>query len=225
MKCYIAVGGDIPMTQDAVASLQQEFKHENIHGEIILINNTENSIKEYFSDTNITILDMPVALLHGQSINLMLKLTIHNNDPFCMALHNDAELKEGALYEILDYYEQIKDTKWGAICLGHNNGDAFVLWNPLFNTTENVWHNPFLFPMYYMDNHYYRIMQLRGWNIHHTDNDLIIHSGSHMIKNNIVWRRTNDIVFKYHGLIYKEIWGGYPGGETVVDPTARGLCP
>jgi len=228
MICYIPVGGDLDLTEDAVRSIIQEYENNNIPGEIILINNT-NTVLELNQISNsyerITIMNPPVPLLHGQSINWMIKDTYTKGNPFCMSLHNDAKLQPGALKEMLEYYETIKATQWGAITLGRNNGDAFVFWNPLFNYTENVWHNPFLFPMYYMDNHYYRIMTLRGWKIYNTEHDLIYHSGSHMIKNDPVWRNINNIVFKYHGLIYKEIWGGYPGYETSCDLYAHGTLP
>lgn len=222
--CYIPCGGDLHLTHRAVASLADELANDYPYASIVVINNTEGPIEVPGADD---IVDMPVRLLHGQSINYMIRDAAARREPFCMSLHNDAKLYPGAVKELLDKWAEIQytNTRWGAITLGHNNGDAFVLWNPRFFIDENVWHLPFLHPFYYLDNTMYRMMELRGYEIIHTENDLILHEGSHTIRNDPVWRRINDICFKHHGSIYAELWGGYPGSETINDPTARGIYP
>jgi len=220
VTCYIPCGGDLQLTERAIKSFWDEIGRTEHEAKLVVINNTETPIGEMRAD----VINMPVRLLHGQSINWMIRQTRRAKDAFCMSLHNDAMLYPGALQEILDKWDEVQynDPRWGTITLGHNNGDAFVLWNPEFFFTENVWHNPVLLPFYFLDNHLYRLMELRGWTIYHTENDLVLHEGSHTIKNDPVARRVNDIVFPHHGAIYKDIWGGMPGEETSRDPYARG---
>lgn len=220
--CYIPCGGDLYLTQRAVESLLPQLA-EYPGTRAVILNNTEAPI-DPADFPGAVIEPMPVRLLHGQSINWMVRDAYKNQEPFCMSLHNDAKLYPGAVKELLDKWQEIQytNTRWGAITLGHNNGDAFVLWNPEFFHKENVWHDPVLLPFYYLDNHMYRIMELRGYPIIRTEHDLLLHEGSHSIKNDPILRRKNDIVFKYHGMIYNEIWGGYPGSETSNDPYASG---
>ena len=221
--CYIPCAGDPPLTQRAVDSLLKELE-DYPDASIVILNNMEKPLFIDYPPSRLAIVDMPVRLLHGQSINLIIREACNTEQPFAMSLHNDAMLYPGAVKELLAEWERVQaiDPKWGTIMLGHNNGDAFVLWNPAYNYAENVWHDPFLLPMYYMDNHYYRIQELRGWHRYSTEHDLLLHEGSHSIKNDPIMRRKNDIVFRHHGAIYKDIWGGLPGSETSNDPYANG---
>ena len=214
----------------AVASVVPQLRKHSIRTyPVMILDNSEGLITDddakELEDLGAVIQRMRVGLLHGQSINWMVRDAHDMNSPFCMSLHNDAWLHEGAVDEILRKYEEMKETTWSSIFLGKHNGDAFVLWNPHFVYHENVWHLPFLHPFYYLDNTMYRMMQLRGWTNMSTDNDLITHEGSHTIKHDPVWRRINNVCFKYHGNIYNEIWGGYPGNEKISDPTLTGIYP
>lgn len=225
--CFIPCGGDTSLTCRALVSLFDELK-DYPNGRIAIVNNTERDLTNELPPSDIMeIVDMPVKLLHGQTINWMVKEAKRRNEPFCMSLHNDAMLHAGALKELLDKWEEIRyiDDKWATIHLGSRNGDAFVVWNPEFFFRENVWHLPFLHPFYYLDNTMYRMMVLRNWHIYGTEHDRILHEGSHTIKFDPVWKRINDICFPHHGAIYAELWGGYPGNETIADPTARGIYP
>lgn len=226
-SCFIPCGGDLTLTCRAITSLVKELETFP-NSRIVVVNNTERSIGgDLPAIKNLEIVDMPVKLLHGQTINWMVREAKRRQEPFCMSLHNDAMLYPGALQELLDKWGEIRytDNRWATIHLGNQNGDAFVLWNPEFFFTEGVWHLPFLHPFYYLDNTMYRMMCLRGWSIYGTEHDLILHEGSHTIKFDPVWKRINEICFTHHGAIYVELWGGYPGNETIADPTAKGIYP
>lgn len=228
--CYIPVSRDIDLTKRAVASVVPQLqKYTDRIYPVVILDNTEGGLSDddeiEFEEMGAAVERMKVGLLHGQSINWMVRDAKEMASPFCMSLHNDAELHDGAVDEIMNKYEKVKDTAWSSIFLGQNNGDAFVLWNPEFFYTEKVWHLPFLHPFYYLDNTMYRMMELRNWTNHRTDNDLITHEGSHTIKKDPVWQRINNVCFKYHGMIYNEIWGGYPGSEKSVDVTLTGIYP
>jgi hypothetical protein len=221
MECYIPVGGDLYLTHRAVDSLIRDAPDLNI----VLVNNTEQDIRSQFASPRFSVVDMPVRLLHGQSINWMVRDTAKRGSPFCMSLHNDAYVNPGAISDIVSRYEEVKDTPWSAIFSGSKTGDALVLWNPTFFYKEKVWHLPGLLPFYYLDNLMYRMMSLRNWHLYNSGEGFVVHEGSHTIKNNAVQSRINDICFKYHGMIYNEIWGGPPGKETSKDITANGVYP
>lgn len=228
--CYIPVSRDVDLTKRAVASVVPQLrKHTDRTYPVLIIDNTEGEITledaREFEKMGAAIETMKVGLLHGQSINWMVRDAKEINAPFCMSLHNDAVLHDGAVDEIIAKYEEIKDTPWSSIFLGSHNGDAFVLWNPEFFYKEKIWHLPFLHPFYYLDNTMYRMMQLRNWKNCSTEHDLITHEGSHTIKKDPVWQRINNVCFKYHGMIYNEIWNGYPGHEKSADLTLTGIYP
>lgn len=146
--------------------------------------------------------------------------------PFAMTLHTDASLLPGAMADILEKYEEVKDKKWGMI-FGGAGWEVFAMYNWRFFVEENVWHDPYLFPFYYQDNHLYRIMMLRGWSheYSHSPVPTINHKSSHYLKEDPVFRRKNDIAFPIHGMIYAAIWGGLPGAERSTDPYANGTLP
>lgn len=224
MTCYIPVGGDLDLTKRAVDSLLiQDIAPSDL--EIMLINNTEKAIEGFEDYPNVSIMDMPVRLLHGQSINFMVRHAASQGMGGCLSLHNDAMLHKGALLEMFNKYEEVKDTKWGYIVLGHGNGDACVIWNPKFFIEEHVWHQPAFLPFYYLDNLLYRTMELRGYVCHRTEHSLLTHEGSHSIKNDPVQRRMNELAFGLQGQIYASVWGGLPGQEQSNDPTANGIYP
>lgn len=225
-RCYIAYGGDKHLLDKAIQSLYDDGICNVVPGRPIVV--MDNTLQ-------LTVNDLPWycelitpsdRLLHGQSINAFIRMALKNKEDFVMSLHTDAVVHKGAIQNLIDAYEKHGNKKWGCIVTGTGLGDAFCLWNPQFSLKEDIWHDPFLFPMYYMDNNFYRLMDLRGWTrLNVGENNLITHTGSHSIRNSPVFNMKNNIAFKYHGMIYSEIWGGLPGQETIHDCTARGLFP
>lgn len=143
-----------------------------------------------------------------------------------MATHADSELLPGAMENMLQNYERIKDTKWG-ILFGSHGGHIFSLTNIAFHVNENFWYDVNLLPFYYMDNLAYRVMQLRGYSTPTCESptQLVNHVSSHYIRGNPVYKKRNDITFPGYGQIYINTWGGLPGQEKVSDPTVYGMYP
>jgi hypothetical protein len=162
----------------------------------------------------------------------MIKDCLATDQPFCLNTHTDTELLEGAIETAVLEYERIAGTRWYARGLG---SAVYVMYNPVFFETENVWFDSFLFPFYYMDNHMGRIAMLRGWSDCLVPRDtsipmtgyteepaLIKHVSSHFLKDNPIFAAKNAVAFGPHGQTYVNIWGGLPGAETSMDPYARG---
>jgi hypothetical protein len=237
-KIYIPFGGDMPFLNKAINSIIPQIEeHSSYEGKkIVVINNTMEDISTQIEHADkVDIWGLPFELTHAQEANWAIKDTLKTNQPFCLFTHTDAELLPGAIEAVIDAYEKVKDTKWYAVGVG---SAVLVIHNPLFYMTENVWYDPFLFPMYYMDNHIGRIANLRGWSdwlyphtppmphTGYTGEPLYIkHVGSHHLKNNPIFKAKNDVAFDNDGQTYIDIWGGLPGSETSFDPYAKNTLP
>lgn len=227
-RCYIPFARNIGLLNAAINSvIPQIEEYSTFPGKkIVVVNDSEGPIDHLIERMDaVEIYELPYRLKmsHALQCNWMIRDAIASCQPFCMSLHSDAELLPGAMKDMLGKYEQIKDSKWG-MAFGAHGGHIFCISNLEFFQRENVWYDPFLFPFYYMDNHMYRIMNLRGWVSHTTDTpvQLVEHVSSHYLKEDDIFRRKNDIAFGAHGAIYARIWGGLPGAETSIDPYASG---
>jgi hypothetical protein len=221
-RIYIPFGGDNALLNKCVNSVipQMDAYSSYEDKKIVVMNNSDGPISIDRLDA-VDIWEMPFELVHAQQMNWMLKDAVKEGYPICVQLHTDAELLPGAMKCMIETYEQIKDTKWFAYGIG---GSIFVALNPDFFVKENVWYDPFLFPMYYMDNHIGRIANLRGWsdNTYGLGTPLVNHVSSHHLKTNPIFRARNNAAFSAHGQTYANIWGGLPGAETSRDPYAGG---
>jgi hypothetical protein len=228
-RIYIPFGQDIDLLNKAISSVVPQIKIlSSFEGKkVVVINNSGKPIDALIAyPEEVEIKELPFELVHAQEANWMISMAIDNGEPFCMTTHTDSELLPGAMSCILDKYEQIKSTRWSVVgtVLWHT---VFALYNVEFFETEQVWHDPMLFPFYYMDNHMGRLMTLRGWPGYIADSQgpIILHKRSHMIAGNAVYARKNSLVFAEASQIYAAIWGGVPGAETSSDIYANGTLP
>jgi hypothetical protein len=159
--------------------------------------------------------------LYPQVLNWAIREAIANEDEFMFQFHDDAMAYPGLMKEMVETYERVKGTNWSAIFGGA--GDHCSFYNQKYNQTFDVWYDAFLFPHYFMDNHYFRIATLRGWPIVDTVNKLTLHEGSAGLRNGNFGFK-NQMAFPHSATLYASIWGGGPGAETVTDPNARGLA-
>jgi hypothetical protein len=225
-RIYIPFGGNVDLLNKAITSIIPQIKeHSSYKGaKIVVINNSGESINQSIPQ-EVEIWELPFELTHAQEANWVLKDAIQGQQSFCLMTHTDVILLPGAMDKLFIEYEKIKNTKWYVVGVG---APAFLAYNLNFFIEEDVWHDPFLFPFYFMDDHMERIAVLRGWESYlpHThDPSILTHVISHTIKENAIFKKKNDIAFLYHEAIYCEIWGGLPGEETVMDIYANGILP
>lgn len=197
---------------DAVRSLENQVDR------FCIINNTGEPLE--MVSIKMDIYDSPVPLLYGQSLNYAIKKT--KDEPYCIWAHNDIIVKDGAIQALLNKYEEVKDTRWGQILSDY---DSLCLFNPKFFVEQGMWEEYMLFPFYFSDNHRARLMTLTDYKIYSCSEaaEKVHHLGSNSIRFDFQYRRRNEWMFKHHGNLYREIWGGDPGFERVSDATLGGL--
>jgi hypothetical protein len=227
-RMYIAFAGNVILLNKAIASIIPQINEFSTWEgkKIVIINNSMKPIEGLEHPEAVEIWQLPFELTHAQECNWMIRDCYDTDQPFCLSTHTDSELLPGAMKVIVDEYAIIKDTKWYARGIG---SPVFVAYNPKFFVEENVWFDPFLLPFYYMDNHVGRVAMLRGWSdkcvMGEPTTQLLKHVSSHVLKEDPIFRKKNNIAYKSHGDIYAAIWGGRPGAETVTDPYASGTLP
>lgn len=230
-RMYIPFARDVDLLNKCINSIYPQMREYSVYEgkPIVVMNNSGKSIDGLLEHPEeVDVWELPFELMHAQQMNWMFKDTLKEGYPFTLTTHTDSELMPGAIKAMLNEYERIKDTKWYAFGIG---GPIFVAFNPQFFVQENIWYDAFLFPFYYMDNHMGRLAKLRGWSDHAVfigespDVPLVKHVSSHFLKTDPIFCKKNSIAFPAHGLIYKTIWGGLPGSETVTDPYANGTLP
>lgn len=230
-RCVIPFSGNYDHLRWAIETCYSEaIKFSTLDVPVVVFNNsgaTFDASQVHGSTGHFTLVDLLEPLLLPNTLNWAIRQARANGDEFMMWMHDDAAIRCNGFKLIMDKYHQVKGSRWGMIFLG-KDGDTCSLYNPEFNFTENVWYDPFLFPMYFMDCHYSRIMRLRGWTLEYANwdhpVDYVIHSGSHSLTDVPMLRRKNDLVQPEQRSLYRKIWGGDPGQETVNDPHANGTC-
>jgi len=221
--CYIPLREDEDLLKQAIAGLYDQVDSFKI------INSTQRNIAPYLADIN-PLLKFDFITPHSplcfeQALNAAIKDSIKEKDiEFIIWGHNDIVVQPGAVDALVEKYEEVKGTKWGVI---YGTYDTLCLFNPRFFIDENIWGDPALFPNYFGDNHRYRLMDLRGYARYDCDKaaQLIKHIGSQTITRHPYYGIINGMTFDLEGQLYRNIWGGGPGSETVTDPTCHGLYP
>jgi len=182
-----------------------------------IINNTLEKLNidikyDYF------IYNSPVPLNFSQSINYAFRENDKND--FMLWSHIDVTLNDNALDSLYNKYIEVKNKKWYQV---RTNYDSFAIYNHKVFLENNILYDELLFPLYFNDKHAYRLMELRGYNFFETNENLVNHHTGMSIKTNKTIGRKNKMMFEEQGFVYKKIWGGFPGEETITDPNANGV--
>lgn len=230
-RIYISFARNMELLNKCIASIVPQInEHSTWQGKkIVVINDSQTDITgQYVFPEEVEVFEFPYRIKVSPAVmgDYVVKDAHFTGQPFAMTLHTDAELLPGAMEDLLKKYDEVADQKWGMI-FGGAGWQVFALYNPRFFFEEDIWHDPYLFPFYYQDNHLYRLMMLRGWQQYASDSPVptIIHKSSHYLKEDPIFRRKNDIAFPAHGAIYAAIWGGLPGYERSNDKYANGTIP
>lgn len=232
-RCVIPYTGNPDLLRKAIASVRHELsKHSTVdQGRIVVMNNRRGKTEpDFIMEPDVLWLPFIEPMLLPQVLNMAIQSTVRNGDDFMFWMHDDAELRPGALKIMLDKRNELESSgaKWGAI-FSTGAGDVASIYNPKYNYETESWYEPLLFPLYFMDCHYFRAMAAKGWTLEmsHNEGDLIIvdHVGSHTIKENPVMRAKNDFLQRGWSDVYERIWGGRPGSETVLDAVGAHTVP
>lgn len=231
-RCIIPFTGNYDSLNWAIESMHREIvKWTYLDKPIIVFNNTKQDFDWDKINKNMignfTVEDYYEPYLLPQILNWGIRRAKKLGEDFMFWMHDDAALHCNGLKILLDKYEEVKDLKWASIYLS-KMGDVCSLYNFNYNYTENVWYEPILFPLYFMDCHYTRIARLKGWSIEYANwdppKDYVVHPGSHTIKENQRLNTINNFMQESWRLVFEKIWGGQPGQETITDPNAQGTA-
>jgi len=227
--------GNKKLLARAVESVRRELrKHSTLsNGTILIIDNVPGgSVHETDREDHEVHWQFgpEEPMLLPQVLNWAIRRARKNHEEFMFWMHDDAELRPGALKIMLDKRNELeaRGEKWGAI-FSTGAGDVASFYNPRYNFETNSWYEPLLFPMYFMDCHYFRCMAAKSWKLElsHNEGDMVIvdHVGSHTIKEDAAMRAKNDFLQRPWSELYERIWGGRPGSETILDAVAAGTLP
>lgn len=234
-RVVIPFTGNRALLDKAIESVRSELrKHSEVTvSSIVIIDNVRGGsvINTDREDHEVLWEHLPTEpMLLPQVLNWAIQRAEKNFDDFMFWMHDDAELRPGALKIMLDKRNELeaRGVKWGAI-FSTGAGDVASFYNPKYNFQTNSWYEPLLFPMYFMDCHYFRCMAAKGWELHqsHNEGDMVIvdHVGSHTIKEDAAMRAKNDFLQRPWSELYERIWGGRPGSETILDAVTAGTLP
>jgi hypothetical protein len=156
----------------------------------------------------------PVPFLFTQTMNWELEETLRRGRPFCVHMHNDAIIPEGACEKLLDCARQISQEheRWGVIYTLH---DILCVYNP--RVFADIGGYDTNFAAYFSDNDYFRRMELGGWK-RFISGIKVGHVGSQTINSDPMLRHINNVTFPLYREYYRAKWGGVPDYEQFTHP-------
>lgn len=183
-----------------------------LHEDFTIIDNSPDRWVEY--EPPIRVFRPPVPLSFSQTMNWEMEETARRQKAFCIHMHSDALIPDGACEQLLSYARSIRNTdpKWGVI---YTHYDVLAAYNP--ETYKSIGGYDTIFPAYFSDNDWYRRLELAGWTRINSGIQ-IGHIGSQTINSDAYLRHLNAITFPLYREYYRQKWGGGPGAETLYDP-------
>lgn len=156
----------------------------------------------------------PVPFLFTQTMNWELEETLRRGKTFCVHMHNDAIIPEGACEKLLDYARKInqENERWGIIYTLH---DILCVYNA--KVFADIGGYDTNFAAYFSDNDYFRRMELAGWT-RIVSGIEVGHVGSQTINSDPLLRHVNSITFPLYREYYRAKWGGVPDQERFTHP-------
>lgn len=155
-----------------------------------------------------------VPLIFTQTMNWLLGEALRRGKTYCVSMHNDAVIPEGAVEKLLEFARDVNSQKerWGVI---YTHYDVLCVYNPKVYADIGGWdHN---FQWYFSDNDYFRRMDLAGWERLNTGIE-VGHLASSTIKSDPYLNFVNGITFPLVRQYYRAKWGGDPGEERLNHP-------
>jgi hypothetical protein len=165
----------------------------------------------------ISVFTPPVPLSFTQTMNWELEETLRQRKLFCLHMHSDAVIPEGACEHLLDYARTYNEhsQRWAVI---YAHYDVLCIYNPKALRTVGPFDTNF--SAYFSDNDWYRRCDLANWTRINFEmaGPKVEHIGSQTINSDPYLKFVNGITFPLYREYYRIKWGGYPGDEVFVHP-------
>lgn len=180
-----------------------------------------NSGKKIPIDTkHFTVIDRFGRLTFKQTQNAMREYAIINNYDYYCFMHNDGEVIDNTVERLINFADNLinQKVKWSAI---FTNYDVLCAYSTECVKKIGKWGDSKWLESqqsgYYLDNDYYRRMQLSTYRYFFIGHKGVLHNEfSNTVKDETerrIWDEQREIVVKH----YIQKWGGLPGEETVTD--------
>lgn len=160
-----------------------------------------------------------MAMSYSQSMNLFQQEADRQGYPFWLFMHSDGMAQRQDFERLVSLAEKClsEGRKWAVIYTCY---DVLACYSTEALNSIGGWDTTF--PNYFSDNHNYRKLRLAGFEMLQLENHTVEHGvdgkGSQTINSDTILRRTNEILFPAYAQLYREMWGGAPGGETFITP-------
>jgi hypothetical protein len=138
---------------------------------------------------------------------------------FWLFMHSDGVAQRRDFERLIARAQEATEQgeKWAVI---FTNYDVLACYSTAALTDIGGWDTTF--PDYFSDNHNYRKLRLKGYEMLQLENHTVEHGvdgvGSQSINSDPQLRRTNEILFPAYAKLYSEMWGGGPGEEKFSTP-------
>lgn len=151
----------------------------------------------------------PVPLTFSQSMNLEFVTAIRQEKKFCLHMHSDAIIPDGAIEKLLEAARQVdkEGRKWGVIYTFY---DILAVYNP--QAYLDIGGYDTTLPAYFSDCDWYYRLDLAGYERIDTGIE-VGHVGSATINSDPFLKFHNSVTFPLYRAYYERKWGGGPGLE------------
>lgn len=201
---YYSYINDEELLQRSINSVKDVFSN------IIVTNHSEQPLEVKYA----TVIEPPVPLSFSQSMNWFKKMSLEKGDDYFLWAHTDMIAPDGAAQQFKEYIETNFNTNWGIFFTSYDILSAYHTKN-----LQNINWDARMFPNYFADNDYHRLVTLAGLEIKYSGIKVIHENGgSSTIKNQDLWHKQHIINFPLHKEAYKAKWGNYPPNETFETP-------
>ena len=155
-----------------------------------------------------------IPMTFTQSMNFEFKDCLLKQKKFCLHMHSDSVVPEGAISRLLEKAREIDASgrKWGVLYTFY---DIMAIYNPVAG--EAVGGFDTTFPAYFSDNDFYHRLDLAGYERIDTGIE-VGHIGSQTINSDPYLRFVNGVTFPLYRQYYIAKWGGEPGREIFRKP-------
>lgn len=155
----------------------------------------------------------PIPFLFTQTMNWEMQDTLARGKKFCVHMHSDSVVPEGAFEKLLEETRKIDAAgrKWGVI---YTLYDILAVYNPL--AMQAIGGYDTNFKDYFSDNDWYYRLDIAGWeriNTGITVGHGVDGAGSQTINSDPYLKYVNSITFPMYRTYYGAKWAGEPGKE------------
>lgn len=157
-----------------------------------------------------------VPMSFTQSMNWEFRDTLRQGKKFCVHMHSDSVIPEGAIAELLKQAREIDASgrKWGVVFAHY---DILCVYNAA--VCEEIGGYDTTFHDYFSDNDFYHRMEAEGYERFNATGITIGHLGSQTINSDPYLKFvTANVTFPLARQLYAAKWGGEPGKETFQIP-------